>query len=95
MWVIRDRKEWNLSTGFAEGSGAALTKSINKVLDPVKDSDGRKDKGKPRVNRKYPEVLKTIKSMRARTKSNQGSTYKLIQGSTLKSNQGSTNTHST
>ena len=82
LWVLRDRKEWDLSTGFAEGSDIALTKSTNKVLDPVKDSGDRKVKDKPRGNRKYPEVMKTIKSMRARVKSNQGATSKSNQGPT-------------
>ena len=65
LWVLRDRKEWSLGTGFSSGSDTRLTQATEKVLQPENNKPPPTKPFKTKGKRHYPCVEKTIKSYAA------------------------------
>ena len=73
LWILRDRKEWSMSTGFSERSDAMLVESKDKAVHKDTDTENHKEQEKqykPRGRRKYSSMKKIIqeKSSKKTTK---------------------------
>ena len=71
IWVLRDRKQWDLSSGFTETSPGILTKATNVALGTeqvTKDPQDQRINNRPRGKRKYPEAKRVVQDTLAKKK---------------------------